>query len=133
MAGMVGLAHVGLFINDLERSVDFYRDILGFEVAWRCEIDEPGEKKTKVCFVRLGNLTLELVERPEKEDRQDGWVDHVAIAVEDIELVAAQLREKGLAFETQDPVFNERVFAQGSKWFMFRGPDGEHLEISEVL
>lgn len=133
MNGLKGLAHIGLFINDIERSITFYRDILGFEIIWRLDAEEPDGSITKVCFIRLGDLTIEIVQRPFQEKRSDGWVDHIAILVENIEAAAEELRQKGIVFETEEPVLGAGVFANGAKWLLFRGPDGEHLEISEIL
>ncbi|GHU66465.1 lactoylglutathione lyase [Clostridia bacterium] len=133
MAKMQGLAHVGLFVNDLERSVTFYTDVLEFDVIWRCGLDEPDGTSTKIAFVKNGDLTIEIVGRAVAEERKDGWHDHIAIAVEDIEEVAGDLRKKGISFESAEPVFSDRVFPHGAKWLTFRGSDGEHLEITEVL
>ena len=33
-----GLAHVGVFVSDLERSKRFYRDVLGFEITWELSL-----------------------------------------------------------------------------------------------
>jgi len=123
-----GLAHIGVFVSDLERSIAFYRDILGFEVRHQNEVDG-----IKVAFVNLGDLTLELILSPEEvSKRSDGIVAHIAMKVNGIEAVAAALKEKGIVFES-DIFFAEHFWAKGSKWITFRGPDNEHLELTEVL
>ena len=64
--------------------------------------------------------------------RGDGLIDHIAISVKDIESVQVELEAKGIVFEKKDIVFMP-IFEHGSKWLLFRGPDGEHLEIAEVM
>lgn len=133
MAKMEGLAHIGIFITDLARSKAFYGDVLDFETVYECGLKENDGTTTKIAFVKNGNLVLELVETANPQKRADGWVDHVALAVEDIESVQKMLSERGVVFETEAPVFGQNVFPNGTKWLTFRGPDGEHLEINEVL
>ncbi|MEG1656866.1 MAG: VOC family protein [Christensenellaceae bacterium] len=133
MAKMQGLAHIGVFITDIERSKKFYHDILEFETIYECKVDEADGTVTKVAFVQNGNLTLELVQTANPQIRKDGWVDHIALKVEDIASIQKTLAERGVKFETEEIVHNVDVFPNGSKWLTFRGPDNEHLEISEVL
>lgn len=128
MDGILGLAHVGVFVRDLEVSKKFYRDILGFEIIWECEVGTD-----HVAFAKKGDLCLELVMLANAPCRGDGVVDHIAMRVKNIEAVRDALLDKGIVFETDDVVFNDRVFPNGSKWILFRGPDGEHLELTEVL
>lgn len=126
---MEGLAHVGLFILDVERSKEFYTNVLHFEVVFEVQNTE-----VKVVFVKNGNLILELVEfLNEKTKRTDGLVDHVAINVNNIENVVEKLRERGIVFETDKITYAHNFWNNGSKWILFRGPDGEHLELNEIL
>ena len=125
---IVGQAHVGLFIKDVEVSKKYYCDILGFKPIWEYDLDG-----IKVCFVQNGDLVLELVQDLVFNDCGDGIVNHVAMKVENIEAVKADLEAKGVEFEEKDITFEPRCFPNGSKWILFRGPDGERLEISEVL
>lgn len=129
---MVGLAHIGLFITDIERTKSFYTDILGFEVSHETAL-ESEEGVIKICFLSLGSLCIEAVQFPNPQKRGDGWVDHIAINVKNIEAVKKQLEEKGVAFEEESITYAPNVWEHGSKWILFRGPDNEHLEINEVL
>lgn len=133
MAKMEGLAHIGVFITDLARSKEFYEEVLDFETIYECGVPEADGTTTDVAFVKNGNLVLELVRTANPQKRQDGWVDHIALAVEDIESIQKLLEERGIRFETDKPVLGANVFPNGAKWLTFRGPDGEHLEINEVF
>ena len=133
MAKMEGLAHIGVFITDIERSKKFYEDVLDFETIWECGVEEKDGTVTNVAFVKNGSLVLELVRTANPQKRQDGWVDHIALAVEDIEGIQKILEERGIEFEMDAPVLGASVFPNGAKWLTFRGPDGEHLEINEVF
>lgn len=124
-----GLAHIGLFVKDREATVQFYRDVLEFSVVWECELDGP----CKIAFMRNGDCMIEVVQRAEGGNTGDGVIDHIALRVRNIEAMQKKLLTRGVTFETEEPVFNDKVFPNGAKWLMFRGPDGEHLEISEVL
>lgn len=129
---MVGLAHIGLFITDIERTKSFYTQILGFEVSHEAQLQSE-EGVIKICFLSLGSLCVEAVQFPNPQKRGDGWFDHIAINVKNIEAVKKQLEEKGIAFEEENITHAPGVWENGSKWILFRGPDNEHLEINEVL
>lgn len=133
MAELRGLAHVGLFVKDLERTRQFYEEHLGFETIWQCEVDEPDGSLTQVMFIRNGPLVVEVIRPQVVPERTDGCFDHLALAVRDIEQIQQRLEKAGIAFESQRPVYKAQVFPHGSKWLMFRGPDGERLELTEVL
>ena len=127
---ILGLGHVGIFITDMERSKAFYRDVLDFD----CVYEYTMEDGTQIAFIRNGDCTLELVRNVSPEQRVDGWVDHVAFRVRNIEAVQAALVQRGLSvYDSDEIVHNPKCFPGGAKWVLFRGPDGEHLEITEVL
>lgn len=128
---ITGLAHIGIYISDLDRSVTFYEDKLGFECYHKVDIkDDSGI--TRIAFVRNGSCVIEIVQHPEPRHGKDGVVEHISMAVEDIEAVMADLKAKGIVFETEAPIFLPTMF-NGVKFAFFRGPDGEHLEINQLL
>lgn len=123
-----GIAHVGLYIKDIERSKKFYTEILGFEKI--CEF--VSLEGNKIAFMKSGNLIIELIEHKVWMDRKDGLFDHIAMEVENIEETSERLKELGISFEA-DIYFDDLVFDRGVKYQAFRGPDGEHLEIYQTL
>ena len=121
-------AHVGLYIKDVERSKAYYSEVLGFHCI--CEfVNKTGDK---LAFMKSGDLIIELIQHKVWMDRHDGLFDHIAMQVDDIEAVSAQLAGKGVVFE-DDIYFDTLVFDNGVKYQAFRGPDGEHLEIYQVM
>lgn len=125
---ITGVAHIGLYIKDVERSIRFYEDVLGFKMIQRFTSLEGN----LMAFVKSGNLIIELIQHVEWMDRKDGLFDHIAMEVEDIEAVSAELKSKGIEFE-DDIYFDKLVTDTGVKYQAFRGPDGEHLEIYQYM
>lgn len=129
---MEGFAHVGLFVNDIQKSVAFYTETLGFKLIWE-SVNQCPEGDVLVKFVENGGSVIELVQFPYTLERKDGWFDHIAMNVKDIDAVMKALEEKGVEFEEGSYTHAPQTFPGGSKWVMFRGPDGEHLELNERL
>jgi catechol 2,3-dioxygenase-like lactoylglutathione lyase family enzyme len=129
MAGLKGLAHIGVFTADMDASLDFYCKTLGMELFYSCDLG-----KTKLGFVRAGNCVIELI-APEdyKGGRGEGAVAHIAIEVEDIRAVVAGLKAKGVAFSTPDVAVLPQLFPTGSTNIFFTGPNGESLELYEYV
>lgn len=125
---ILGLAHVGLYVKDIERSLAFYKDILGFECYFRFVLD--GE--VPIAFIKNGTCEIEIIQTPKIDSRDDGIVDHIAFLVDDIEAVRAKLVEQGVKFDS-GIIDHPECKENGSKWSFFRGPDNEHLEIVQVM
>lgn len=123
-----GLAHIGLFIRDIEVSKKFYTEKLGFTIVCEAEMADG----TKIAMAQLNDMIIELVQSPGYDGYQDGFVNHISMKVKDIEAAMEDFKEKGIEFEMEEPIYLDNVF-NGLKYIMFRGPDGERLEINELL
>ena len=113
------LFHVGLVVNDLEKTLAFY-DSLGLVTSVAVGVDgklarhryedfgEPRDrelyKKQRIGMIRLGGLPMELVELPEAgkcanaefaRTRGEG-IAHLAYLVEDLEKETAKLVANGI-------------------------------------
>lgn len=53
MGKIEGLAHLGFFVDDMDRSIQFYTDVLGFSL--RCRWEVPG---VKAALLDLGDCCL---------------------------------------------------------------------------
>jgi methylmalonyl-CoA/ethylmalonyl-CoA epimerase len=96
--------HAGLSVADLEASIAWYRDMLGFELVRVVDIP-PAEKAGRVALIRHGDFTLELFcvagaaplpaeRRHPATDIQTLGVKHVAYAVPDIDALMGELKAK---------------------------------------
>jgi len=117
-----GVHHLAIATRDMEISLRFYRDLLGFELVERF-FDE-GEK-AEIVFLSLGNTLLELLapEDPEGFKPPSGF--HIAFGVRDVATVFQALKEKGV------PVLLPLTESGGYRYAYFQGPMGEVVEIVE--
>lgn len=125
--GVVGIAHIGLPTNDLERTVAFYKG-LGFEVI----METYNEKaKEKVAFLQIKNYCIETFENHQAV-MADGAYQHVALDVEDIETIYGEICRKGYQVIT-DGIEQLPFWEKGVKFFMIKGPNEERIEFCQKL
>ncbi|CAL9463263.1 VOC family protein [Streptomyces griseomycini] len=120
--------HVGLNVTDLDRSLAFYRDVLGFAL-----IGEGKEEGRRYAFLgQDGNLVLTLWQQAgEPYDGGRAGLHHLAFEAESIERVReyeAALRAHGTDFAHDGVVAHAEGAASGG--IFFHDPDGTRLEIS---
>lgn len=133
MEEILGLAHVGLYVNHAETSVKFYEKYLGFKLIHET-VNQIPEGDVLVKFVEKGSCVLEIVQFPYEIKREDGWFDHISLAVKDLHGLMEKLKSEGIDFEKDSYTEAPHVFPpNGSKWVFLRGPDGEHIELNERL
>ncbi|MFD7263434.1 VOC family protein [Streptomyces sp. NPDC059874] len=120
--------HVGLNVTDLERSIGFYRDSLGFGVL--AEGKEEGRR-----FALLGQggeLVLALWEQAEGPFAPAAaGLHHLALAaggIDEVRAYEARLRDLGVEFAYEGVVAHGEGAASGG--IFFHDPDGIRLEIS---
>jgi methylmalonyl-CoA/ethylmalonyl-CoA epimerase len=96
--------HCGISVPDLEASIVWYRDMLGFAVEKRFALDTV---PFKAAFLRRGDFRFELFEvagaasLPEERRYPDGdlrthGTKHIAFAVQDVHAVFATLKQRGV-------------------------------------
>ena len=130
-SGILGLSHIGVFVRDMQTSLAFYT-MLGFECYSKAEV--PNENGVlKLAFLRCGTCEIELIQPAVYEERKDGKVDHIALRVGNIDVIMQRLIDNGVTFEAEEPAVVPALFNNGIKNIFFRGPDGERLELVEML
>jgi len=122
---ITGLAHIGIMVKDIDASIGFYRDTLGFELTDKVDLGA-----VKLGFLNIGSCLIELVQTPDYAARVPGTVDHIAVEVVGIEELVCKLVDKGVKFLT-DKIEVLPNLLGGVKNIFFTGPDGERLEFFE--
>jgi len=119
---VTGLAHIGIFVKDIDKSMDFYKR-LGFTV------DKEEAPSIRLAFISAGNCLIELVEQKDMPARQAGIVDHVAMVVDSVDAAIANAKANGIEIDA-NTVSSVDILG-GIKNVFFEGPDGERLEFFE--
>ena len=118
--------HVALYIDDIEKTKDFYLNILEFELEEEWVRDWDG---TYLAFIRKGDLRIEFVKKPYGKTFMDGPINHIAFEVEDIRETHKALMEKGVVFESEGFACDTGLGEKGLEFILFRGPSNERLQI----
>ncbi|MFJ8081163.1 VOC family protein [Streptomyces sp. NPDC096205] len=120
--------HIGLNVTDLDRSLAFYRDVLGFTV-----LGEGKEDDRRYAFLGDGEKLLVTLWQQAGEPFDGGraGLHHLAFEAESIDRVReyeTALKEYGVAFAYDGVVAHREGSASGG--IFFHDPDGTRLEIS---
>jgi catechol 2,3-dioxygenase-like lactoylglutathione lyase family enzyme len=108
-----GLFHVAVKVKDLERSLAFWRDVVGLRVEWRPDAEN--------AYLTSGRDNLALHAAPPGE-LPDGRLDHLGVVLptpEAVDAWAAFLAAKGTKIERPP-----RTHRDGARSFYVRDPDG---------
>ncbi len=123
MFTLEGLDHAALAVRDVERSANWYVEVLGFERRFE------GMWKSVPVFVGLGQTALALfpaktADAKSPDGRAAVRILHLALRANRENFLAAQhdLTSRGIAFQFEDHEISHSIY--------FRDPDGHQLEIT---
>ena len=138
---------VGLTVHDMEAELKFFTEVLPFKIVSDDEVvgDDFEELfgvfgcRARVVRLKLGNEFISLTQflaprgRPIPVDSKsnDGWFQHIAIVVSDMEQAYAHLRKHNVEHASTGPqtLPDWNPNAGGIKAFYFKDPEGHVLEI----
>lgn len=135
MSNFKGLAHIGLYTENIEATKSFYIDNLGFKLDYETISEKPNNGWLKIAFISLNGMIIEILEPSDRsliKKGNDGCVDHLTIEVNNLDDIVKDLKAKGITFETEEPIKLNKLF-NGVQVIFFRGPSGERLELFEFL
>lgn len=144
--------HVGLTVSDMDRSIAFYRDVLGLTFQGELLMDGPETEamfQRKNCRARVAYLNgsekigmppVELIQfvdvdiKKQSADLFTTSVSELCFYTEDIEAVYQNLQSHQVDCLSSPQVFDFTADGFGrSKAFYFRDPDGIILEMMQPL
>ena len=143
---MKAIRHFGIVVTDMERSLKFYRDLLGLKIKVDALEEGPfidaisGLKNIKVRTVKMnadeGNTLIELLcyeshkrDRKENNEIPNIGASHPAFTVNDVDYEYKKLKEKGVKFNC-----SPQISPDGKAKVAFcEDPDGVPIELVEEL
>jgi lactoylglutathione lyase len=90
--GMLGISHVSVKVSDVEKSVAFYRDFLGFAEEYR--LNNPKDGSLSMVSFKVNDEQSIQVSPGLKEGENS--LNHVALQVADAEALRAYLAKQGI-------------------------------------
>jgi lactoylglutathione lyase len=89
--------HVHAVATDMDRSIAFYTDILGFDLLRRLEFGPPDARR-QLAYVGTDNMVIELVPPADPSNPLGGTgARPLAMTVDDMDSVLRELESKGVA------------------------------------
>jgi methylmalonyl-CoA epimerase len=98
--------HVGIYVDDLDAAVAFWRDVVGLECT---EISAHPESGLRLAHVCVNGVELELIEAPVEKTMlrhmpyRGAGLYHVGLRTDDLEAEVARLRAAGLELLDETP------------------------------
>ena len=138
------IRHTGIVVIDLEASLHFYRDLLGFQIAKQME--EAGDfidnisslNNVRVTTVKMTSPSGQMIEllkyhsHPAEKKRREICeigISHIAFTVDDLDTEYKKLKEQGVRFNAP-PQLSPDGYA---KVTFCSAPEGTLVELVEVL
>jgi len=119
-AMITGIAHVCFTVSDLDASIAFYGEKLGFAQAFDF-INDDGERFG--AYLAIGNRTVIEMFTGQVAPAEGGRYRHVCLEVDDLEATVAELRGRGV--EVTDP----KLGSDNSWQAWLTDPDGNRIEL----
>ena len=130
----MGVHHIDLVVSSIERSLPFYRELLG-PLGWHGIGEVEGERGETIWYLSGAGCSIGLREAQSPDDAVDRYrvgLHHLAIEAGSRAVVderADWLRENGARLESEP---QEYTYSPGYYAVFFYDPDGLKLEILHV-
>jgi len=124
-----GLAHTAYVVKDMEKSLHFYCDILGFKKIFELRRPETNEPWIEYLKVKEGQF-IELFYGGEKSnavDMQTAGYNHLCLEVDDIHEIAEHLKSKGVTLDVEPKQGLDLNYQCWAK-----DPDGNRIEFMQM-
>ena len=128
MSGILGIGHLALKVHDLDKSLDFWRDRVGFREMDRLRRDDG---TTWLVYLRITDTQFLELFPDAATDRSPGeeanGVLHICLDIEDLDVEIARLEKAGVKIVSpiKGGIDNNR-----GAWI--HDPDGNRIELMEM-
>lgn len=139
--------HTGFVVSNMERSLEFYRDVLGLRVQREMVMDGDivsrltGFDNARVHIAYLGNDMRHAIELVQfLEPPVTGWsrpprnrvgTAHLGLIVDDVDEMYEELSGRGMEFVNPPALRPDAVYPWARKVCYVYDPDGNMLELLE--
>ena len=94
------LEHIGIAVESIEKSLDFYETVLGLKCY---RVEEVKDQKVRTAFFKLGEIKIELLETTDPDgpigkfiEKKGEGIHHIAFAVDNIEQALQEAETNGI-------------------------------------
>ncbi len=120
---ITGLAHICFVVSDIDRSIAFYKDKLGFSPAFDF-INEKGERFGIYLHIGGRNFIELFKGNPNPSDQNQSY-RHFCLEVDDIQQTVSKLRSNGV------DVSEIKMGSDNSWQAWLSDPDGNRIELHQ--
>lgn len=123
--------HVALLVDDIDQALEFWRDVLGLELA---HVEDAPDQGSIVAFLTTGDQEVELV-KPTTTDtgvaryleRRGPGLHHICLEVDDLQKCLVQLKARGVRLINPEP-----IVGTGGRLIAFIHPESTHGVLVEL-
>lgn len=154
MVKELGLHHIGIYVNDIDESLAFYENVLGFKALFKSLAYE-GDKPLNMAWIKNPEgLVMELLSEENKVgvEATKHTPNHICLRSKDTDEICSQLEKHKIQYDVkveclpfktelsfdrplteEDKDLFEEFDDKGTyvKIFFFRGPNNERFEIMQ--
>ncbi|GAA4706519.1 VOC family protein [Brevibacillus fulvus] len=117
--------HVGLIVKDIDRAIQFYQEVVGFQLKQRLVHTNGVFQLAFLGFNHSQETELEIIQGYNDHLPTEGKVHHLAIAVDNIEEEFSRLQRLDKVQLIDQEI---TTLPNGYRYFFFYGPEGEWIE-----
>jgi lactoylglutathione lyase len=129
MQGITGFGHIAIKVKDLDKSLDFYVNKLGFEYFLDLKRDDG---TVWIVYLRITDTQfLELFPGAEGDrapGKEANGVNHLCLTIEDMPATVARMKANGVTMLSE---MKQGIDGNPNAWV--EDPDGNRYELMEMM
>lgn len=123
---ITGISHVGYFVSNLQASLSFWHDFLGFDEMY--DLKKPDTDEVRIAFIKISDHQhVELFNETSADPRNR--MSHICFSVDNVEQMRAYLKSQGVDVKPG----NGSKTRTGDYAFEIKDPDGTLVEFVQSL